>query len=954
MGKEPVGHWMCSDGQWTQPADRPTPSCQPVGNVHKPNVKSGTPFFKIHDTTTNTNVDLCIPLNITNLPSNSLAVIDWRNSGDSDHLRILNYDSTTKVHTGNELCSNYNSKSAPKHGKVEITDAELKKLLSTGVTNEGTYQGGQCGGNTYLSPFPRDGRHEFSQDYCHYDSVGDTTDRDVVVCSTLTELNACPSHDGTQQALSSREVSQIDGNTVHKTEYDTKVCLSTVSLPYSEHPKDHQKPSEHSWCQTIEFEHVTGTQTWTVAGTEVDYACELKLKKLFPVIHTTDANGDNSAQLKFEASFQCPTVPGGSNAVTISDIALKNTLLADGSDLSYDSGCDSSAGECLITFTSRPVPKDTTADVLHTAFGGTTDINAAMTITTNNGATDHKAVHALSFALPVAEEKVEVKKSSITVETFHEINNGDESDAAALESFKVDVTKSTTKQLGTGDEMVIRVTMTDTAPLTSSYIYNAGLFLADTGHPMYDIIVNGNEALWHSLITSKTTNHQSTQFWGHSNQLHKDVLADYYQTNCEDAYSSTLCPCNTNPKDQCKKDFINGVYWLDLIKEGVVQEYDEAKFKSERTSAACLEMLPLSSCVAGTSGSYLNVKDTETCSTGYTMETSTDQLATYNGEDLSTASKALARACEVAKGEKASSKSFLGASTQCDAVFKQTTVEIIIGSKALASYLKGTGKDLRKFHTYVEVANIQYYTHGCDSVLASPGRRLLAAAGVTEADVNKVIGAAEVTKELVAVEKQLDDLKALIDVPKASYNSGTAKVAYDSASAEVNTLKAKYEALRGSASSYADQALDWKASATATATKLLQAEAQLKLLKETHANLQLSHNNVTHRLGEATRHAAALKAKADAGKEGRLAADALAATAVGDMSKQNDKFLDIVMWTVIVGLALVAIAIGVCAYRKCRSDESDESEGASSQESSVKVSGVEAKYKPLFRQTVDL
>merc|ERR1712072_15162 len=266
---------------------------------------------------------------------------------------------------------------------------------------------------------------------------------------------------------------------------------------------------------------------------------------------------------------------------------------------------------------------------------------------------------------------------------------------------------------------------------------------------------------------------------------------------------------------------------------------------------ACLEMLPLSSCVAGTSGSYLNVKDTETCSTGYTMETSTDQLATYNGEDLS------------------------------------------IGSKALASYLKGTGKDLRKFHTYVEVANIQYYTHGCDSVLASPGRRLLAAAGVTEADVNKVIGAAEVTKELVAVQKQLDDLKALIDVPKDSYNSGSAKDAYDSASAQLHALTENYEALRGSASSYADQALDWKA--------------------KFDTEKQRTSGKTTHEL-----------------EGGVIAA------------------------LVVLGVLVLGLGIAVCYMMRPSKESSSEPEKTRPRVDSEGNIISQAQYRPLFRQAVDL
>jgi hypothetical protein len=809
------------------------------------------------------------------------------------------------------MCGNYHSKSAPYFDKVIKTNEELQKLLQTSFDGEKQYQGGECSGKTYLSPFPRDGRYEFSQDYCHYDSATHTTDRDVVVCATLEDLNACPSEDGTQQALTSTEIKEINSATISRVEYDTKLCFSTISMAHSSHPADSLKPRESNWCQTIDFEHVTGTQHWTVSNTPVDHVGELKMTKLHPVKHTTMDNGDAAVQLEFDAEFHAPKHESGGSDLTLVEVTLENALLEQGGSLSYNPGCIASGGKCEIKFVSRKVPNNSNEpNVLQIAFGGTDSIDAKMAIKTNNGALDTTTVYSLSFALPVSLENVSVKKSSVSVETFHEINSGDEMDASALMAHKSDVIKTPTKQIGTGDEMVVRINIEDTSPLTSSYIYNAGLFLAKASHMLYSILISGDEARFKNEILDWTTNYKGANFWGHTEQQWELILTDYYDTNCKIAFDPTRCPCTTSTPSSvqgqtCRANFIKGVHWVDLIKEGVLLQHNEAKLKTQTTTAGCLEDIALNGCDAGKSGSYLNVKDTKTCQNGFTMETTTHQLATHNGDDMSSKDSALARACKSAKRERASSKSYFGASTKCDEIEQYNSAEFIIGSNALASYISGTNTDIRKFHVYVEVAHIQYYTAGCDTVLASSGRRLLAAAGVTEADVNKVITAGVVNDELIAVQDELKKLKQQIDVPKDSYNSASAKDAYDSASAQLHELTANYEALRGSASSYADQAIAWKESASAT-QDLLATEKQRTSGKTTHEL-----------------------------EGGVIAAIATLATLV------------------------VILIIAVCYMMMRHSKESSSGESSSNDSSSqATVSGVEGagevKYRPLFRQAVDL
>lgn len=693
-------------------------------------------------------------------------------------------------------------------------------MLRTGLNAEGISQSGNCqkGQQNYLTPFPRDATTASSQHYqqeddCYFDDVADTTNRNVLMCRTLTELENCPGTSGdsalTQTWISEMQSEVIEGvemksDVIERVEYSTKLCLSTVTDVPTEHPEKNIEQSTH--CQTLEFTHNTKMQKWTMKETTVDYMCELKITKQHPPQHGTDVDGDAAVSMKQEYDFHCPTL-GGDTQITMTSATAINAAL--GANVTFNcAGTNAQSEACKITVETRQVKKGEShnSELLHDAFGGN-PIDFSLRISTNNGATDTTIDYLSTTSQTLLEENVNVKESKLAVQIFGDTSTGGVSDVDLLIEQGLANLKPPNKQLASGNELMMQMIMSDLAPKTATIVWNAAVFVV-TDHPLYTILKNANEDAWKAFM-ALTTSHKNTPMFGLSEAIFKSITTDYWNTNCKPSNFAS-CPCTTaadlNKNSQCYKNFINGVHYVDLVKNGVLQTHDESKMKVQKNSASCLASKPLQGCDADTSGNVIAPKDTADCPQGHVAESSLHHQATLDGDNLASTDAVMRRACKIAKGAALGTQSAFTASSQCQADTK-TIVEFSVGADALASYIKYVEtlnpavKNDRMVHIRVEIKNVNYYTHGCKDLLGSGSRRLLSDSQDTTGAVAVVTSqATKVDNALVQLQTDLANVNTQIAVQKESYNSGLAAVAYQSATSTVTTLKAKIDDLKASAS----------------------------------------------------------------------------------------------------------------------------------------------------------
>jgi len=432
------------------------------------------------------------------------------------------------------------------------------------------------------------------------------------------------------------------------------------------------------------------------------------------------------------------------------------------------------------------------------------------------------------------------------------------------------------------------------------------------------------------VFAKHTTNHKNAKLYGHSHYSHTAILTDYWNTNCVGTnHKGTLCPCKTanELKDgsACKNKFINGVHWMDLVKEGVVQSYDESKLNSEQIGAECIEEKQLTNCDGDSSGSFIQRKNTPACSQKAIHDTSLHMYARFMGQSVDSSSKMMKFGCEAAKGEKPTSKSVHTVGSKCSNG-DTNTVDFIVTAQAIASWIHGTQEtSTRKFHVYAEFLHVHYYTSGCDGILAddsATGRRLLSTGGQASSGNRHLLQNAVAIPDtsFFIVDKELSPNVPLFDVAVLMKEKLPTPETYASATALLTAAQIANGGLRIDLAS---------ASADATAAKADAAAAKA----------QLAEKNAL--LASATADVAAHK--------GQLDAKNIEITQTNNNhSDHQDR-----MWAVIVGLSIVLGILAIWGLVKMYMRTAEHAtvvQGISV----TPGGGQKVEYRPLFRQQMDL